>query len=483
MPLDGIDWDGCSLLVQAAPGHELELRIDGEHFVRMTTGSGATRQGFRFAPAGDRRMQIQLFAGGVPLHAPVQAVWGEPGLEPFTGPLEPLGMLERQVESYMLTDGSAASVDECVIIMPVYNAAPAVTRCLAALREHTPAGARLLVIDDASTDPAIPPLLAVAAGWPGVTVLRNEVNLGFTRTVNRALAECADAADVVLLNADTVVGPGWLAGLRQAAWADPRHATATAVSDNAGAFSVPELEQANLLPGAWEIRDAARALLQQGGRSFPRLPTGNGFCMYIRHDARRQVGLLDAAAFPRGYGEENDWCQRAEAHGWVHVIAGSVLVAHARSQSFGDAERHALGQAGMAVLRSRYPRYEAMVGAQLWSYERLVLNWRVRRLWREARVAPRPRVLLQQAADESGWIGWEAWQLQQDAGTVRLLDQDGNEQAAAGTGQRHSDPGDWLQRYGFEAVAAGTSTELVRAGTALGIPIAGSAAEIGWAFR
>jgi len=41
---------------------------------------------------------------------------------------------------------------------------------------------------------------------------------------------------------------------------------------------------------------------------------------------RPLVGELDAEHFGRGYGEENDFCQRAIAAGWRNVIAADVFV-------------------------------------------------------------------------------------------------------------------------------------------------------------
>ncbi len=424
-PLEKLHWDGCTLSLQVHPGRAVELLIDGERFISWPRdGDGRYRQSFGFAPGGRTHMQIQVMCDDAPLHAPLAVRWGEPGVRKNPSPSLELCQLDAHAEKYLSTDRGVGGDSQTVIIVPVFNAGAMVARCLAALREHTPGGAQLLLIDDASTEPAITPLLTMASAWPNVSVLKNPHNMGFTATVNRGLAECAADADVVLLNSDTEVGPAWLSGLRTAAWARPDHATATAVSDNAGAFSVPELEQANRLPERWSLVDAARSLLHGAGRAYPDLPTGNGFCMYIRHDARAQVGELDAEAFPAGYGEENDWCQRAEQLGWLHVIAGNVLVGHARSQSFGEQRRLELGAAGMQVLRQRYPDYEAKVSARLFSFARLVLDWRVRRLWRGAKAAPRPRVLLYSELDANAWHGWAAWRLHHDGQLLRLLDAD-----------------------------------------------------------
>lgn len=478
-----LSWDGATLHARVATPQVLALHLDGVPFTRSRGAVTELRQGFRFPPGGHACLQFQLHAAGQPLHAPLCAWWGRAGLAPASAPPPALHLPEPVTECTVTAPVALAGAPQQRIIVPVYNAAPAVARCLASLRQHTRAGARLLLVDDASTDPGVAPLLEMARQWPGVELLRNARNLGFTATVNRALARCAPDADVVLLNADTEVGPGWLAGLAQAAWSAPRIATATAVSDNAGAFSVPELERENPLPDGWGGVAAARALLQHAGRVLPRLPTGNGFCMYLRHDARAEVGVLDEAAFPAGYGEENDWCQRAERRGWEHVIAGHVFVRHARSQSFGAARREALGAVGMQVLRTRYPDYEAKVGAQLFSWERLVLDWRVRRLWREGGAPPRPRVLLPAAAAADAWSGWCVWRLRRRAAAWQLLDADGSERARSAEATLPAALAGWLQRYAIEAAAPALGTAVLQLCSGLGIPVATAPEAIAHAFR
>ena len=213
---------------------------------------------------------------------------------------------------------------------------------------------RLILIDDASTDAQVGVLLASYENRADILVRHNAQNLGYTHSTNLGITLAGDA-DVVLLNSDTQVGPRWLDALRQAAYSDERIGTVTAVSDNAGAFTVPELEQSCPIPSRWSLPMAQRALLQNAGGCLPELPTGNGFCMFVKRAMLDRVGALDAEAFPSGYGEENDLCQRAERFGFRHVIAGNVFVHHERSASFGEARRAALGVQGMQVLRSRYP--------------------------------------------------------------------------------------------------------------------------------
>jgi len=394
-------WDGRRLEWDGAAAHaaaEIDLCIDGVVFER--TRRDAPYAQFDFAPSGCAELEFSLRAGTELLGAPWRVLHGTPaapGVDQWQGPVHAMQPLPPAPAAPR--DSGAART---AIVVPIYNSPQLVQRCIAAVLRWTRAPARLILIDDASPDAGIGALLARYDGAEHILVRRNERNLGYTRSSNLGI-ELAAADDVVLLNSDTEVGPCWLQALRAVAGADAGIGTVTAVSDNAGAFSVPELEQYCPIPERWTLPQAQRALLQHAGGCVPELPTGNGFCMFVKRRMFERVGVLDAAAFPSGYGEENDLCQRAERAGFRHAIAGNVLVRHARSASFGEARRLELGAQGMAVLRARYPDYEAKVGATLFGFTRRVLDYRVRRIYadrdhRYAALPPRPRVLLTRGA-------------------------------------------------------------------------------------
>ncbi|MFC4818829.1 glycosyltransferase family 2 protein [Dokdonella ginsengisoli] len=400
-PLRAAAWNGTQLRLEFEPGHAdtVALDLDGAYFAQSPLDAHAHADfTFAFAPSGHDWLQLMPRRGrdGEALaERPLHVRLGSAGIGAADAPPPPLAPPAAAAQPVPF--GVDAAAAEVAIVVPVYDAPELVGRCLDSVLAWTTGRVRLIVVDDASPDPRIAPLLARYARVAGVEVLRIAENRGFTATANRGI-DAAGRADVVLLNADTEVGPNWLTGLRRAAHARDDVGTATAVSDNAGAFSVPELEQANELPPGWSFERAARTLWQQAGLAYPALPTGNGFCLYIRRAVIERVGKLDEAAFPQGYGEENDFCQRAAQAGLRHLIAGNVLVRHARSASFGEERRRRLGEAGMAVLRERWPDYEAEVGRTLFSFERRVLDWRVRRAFADA-AAARPRLL---------WVGANA---------------------------------------------------------------------------
>jgi GT2 family glycosyltransferase len=376
----------------------VELCIDGVIFERIVLNPAMRlcERDFAFPPSGRADMEFSLrSAGGAVIGSPWRVLHGKAapaGVAQWQGAVRAMQLLPTAALPVWGTAPATA------IVVPIYNSPALVQRCITAVLRWTNGAACLILIDDASSDAQINTLLAGYEGRPDVIVQRNAQNLGYTRSTNLGI-ELAGDADVVLLNSDTEVGPRWLDGLRQAAYSDDSIGTVTAVSDNAGAFSVPELEQACPIPSRWSLPMTQRAILQNAGGCLPELPTGNGFCMFVKRAMLDRVGVLDAAAFPSGYGEENDLCQRAEHAGFRHVIAGNVFVHHERSASFGEARRAALGAQGMQVLRSRYPDYEAKVGATLFSFVRRVLDYRVRRLYADrdgifSALPPRPRIML-----------------------------------------------------------------------------------------
>ena len=99
-----------------------------------------------------------------------------------------------------------------LICVPVYGGLDSVERCLDALAAATVAAERrVLLIDDASPDARIAPLLArYALTMANTQYRRNRSNRGFTWNVNQAFTAAQPDEAVCLLNSDTLVTTGWL---------------------------------------------------------------------------------------------------------------------------------------------------------------------------------------------------------------------------------------------------------------------------------
>ena len=259
-----------------------------------------------------------------------------------------------------------------VIVIPVFDAPEAFQACLDSLRQHTPQNAPVIVVDDASLRSETTTLMKDLKSDPRFTVLRNRRNKGYTASVNSGV-RAAGRADVVLLNSDTRVTAGWLEGLTALAFADRRLATVTAMSDNGGAFSFPEQGRINGINGVSSDAYAAGIIRATKGCRAPSVPTGSGFCMWIRRAALDQTGLFDTKAFARGYGEENDFCMRAASHGWRHVVSPWSYVFHKNAASFKD-EKADLVKQGLEIVVQRYPDYFRQVSRAFDSAEMKALR-------------------------------------------------------------------------------------------------------------
>ncbi|SOD98789.1 glycosyltransferase [Caenispirillum bisanense] len=241
------------------------------------------------------------------------------------------------------------------VVVPVYRGLDETRRCLESVLATVRPPDGIVVIDDCSPEPEVTQWLrALAAREPRLRLLRNEVNLGFVGTVNRAMA-LEPERDVLLLNSDTEVSGDWLARMQRAAYGDPRIATVTPFSNNATICSWPRFCADNALPPGIGREELHTAFAAANDGAIIDVPTGVGFAMYIRRDALDALGLFDAEAFGKGYGEENDFCRRAAKAGWRNVLLADTFVYHAGAVSFGvDAAR--LDTATKALLKL-HPEY------------------------------------------------------------------------------------------------------------------------------
>ena len=92
-------------------------------------------------------------------------------------------------------------------------------RCLDALAAtDADATVDVVVVDNASVDGSLERL---SAGYPDVTFVANDRNLGFAEGCNRAMRDLDGVDHVALVNNDAVVEPGWLTALLDAADSSP----------------------------------------------------------------------------------------------------------------------------------------------------------------------------------------------------------------------------------------------------------------------
>ena len=221
--------------------------------------------------------------------------------------------------------GAVEALDVAVIIVN-YNAGAYLSRCLEALDRQTIRGFRTLVVDNASTDGSAD---SIETGFPGVTLIRAERNLGFAAGNNRGLAQAGDARWIVLLNPDAFPAPDWLERLLAAAASHPEYsffgcrmrlAASPALLD--GTADVYHLSGAS-----WR-RDHGAAL--ESGASMPEEIFGPcaAAALYARA-ALDEVGGFDERYFC--YHEDVDLAFRLRLRGHRCLYVPDAMVDHVSS--------------------------------------------------------------------------------------------------------------------------------------------------------
>jgi GT2 family glycosyltransferase/glycosyltransferase involved in cell wall biosynthesis len=323
------------LRLQRAPGPRASLK---EYLTRYPAVARSARSD---KPAPD----VVPVPGPVP--APVAARRSDPDL--VSGPVsETVLPIRRRVD----------------VVVPVHNALEDVKLCLHALaRCETGFDQQIIVINDGS-DPETTRWLrqaCAALDTPQVQfhLIDHKGNKGYTKAVNTGLRH-SDAPFVVTLNSDTIVTPFWLDGLVRCMESDPAIGITGPMSNAASWQNVPDLLDdkkkfaVNALPTGLSPEAMAGIVRRASARTYPRAPFVNGFCFMLRREVIDKIGHLDEKAFPRGYGEENDLCIRARDAGFALAYADDTYVYHAKSKSFGSAQRDKLSKAGTLALKTKH---------------------------------------------------------------------------------------------------------------------------------
>lgn len=240
------------------------------------------------------------------------------------------------------------------IIVPVYNGLEYFDKLFAGI-EKTRMQYRLIIVDDHSPDIRVKEYLEkYAASNPRVVLLRNEKNMGFLPSVNRALSMAEN--HVALVNTDVEVPEEWLERLMQPILTKEKVATSTPFTTCGTICSFPNFcEDNEIFEGMklHEVDEVFHTIKPQ----YPSMPTGIGFCMGMNIHVIREIGVLDEESFGKGYAEENDWCQRAIKAGYKNVHVDNLFVYHKHGGSFTSEEKQRLLNKNLMTLTAKHPNY------------------------------------------------------------------------------------------------------------------------------
>jgi GT2 family glycosyltransferase len=220
----------------------------------------------------------------------------------------------------------------------------------------------LVLVDDGNRNPDITAALeAQKSRGERVSVITLDQNVGHIEAVSRGF-ELWRGEHVVWANIDTILPPHWLERLVGPMLADPSIASTTPFANSASICGFPHMPGDNPIYLGLDSDqvDAAFAGLAPDGVAID-LPSGVGFCMGMNSRAIDRIGFLERGTFGAGYGEENDWCQKALRAGMRNVLVPNLFVYHKHGGSFPSDAKQRLIERNLKIIRDRYPHYDGDV--------------------------------------------------------------------------------------------------------------------------
>jgi GT2 family glycosyltransferase len=256
----------------------------------------------------------------------------------------------------LMAGSGAAETPVVDVAIVTWNTRETTLKAIESLLAAAPAGMRVLIRDNASSDGTAE---AISAAYPQVELDAGDRNLGFAGGVNTILRR-STAPWVLLLNPDAWPDAGAIERLLDCAG---RHPRAAAVA--------PKLLRPDdrLEPSAWPFPSLGVTLASAVRRDrniWPhdaerRVDWAVGAAWLIRREALVAIGLLDESLFM--YAEDLEWCWRARDTGWEIWFTPDAVVRHignvSGAQRFGERQPAAWIANSVLVYRRRHGRLSA----------------------------------------------------------------------------------------------------------------------------
>lgn len=208
------------------------------------------------------------------------------------------------------------------IIVVTYNAPKELERCISGIRVRT-AGLdyRLTVV--VNDDKGAATLGVLSRLQPGINVIRNWGNCGFSKAANIAIRS-TNRPYIALVDDDVEVTSGWLRGLLNS----------MRKSDCRGIVGCKVLSPgrrifcSHVTLASGVLRRVGYGEADTGQKDYARsVAAVNGACWLMRRELTVAAGLFDERFFPSQY-EDIDYCLRARRAGYKVFYNGAVSVLH-----------------------------------------------------------------------------------------------------------------------------------------------------------
>ena len=207
------------------------------------------------------------------------------------------------------------------VIIITWNKENLLKNCLSSLEKQTYKNFQTIVVDNGSSDRTIE---FIKEFYPKIKIINLEKNLGFSIAANEGI-KASESKYVILLNNDTVVDKNFVKNLFESLDNHREYCACTA--------KIIDYFNKNILASAGDI-------MNNVGQSFSRgfgdridkfdrpeevfLITGGA--SIFRKNVFKKIGFFDEDYFM--YGEDSDWCFRAQLFGYKFCYEPKAIVYH-----------------------------------------------------------------------------------------------------------------------------------------------------------
>jgi len=246
------------------------------------------------------------------------------------------------------------------IIIPIYNGFSYLEPLFRSIKKSKTINLNLIVINDASSDERVVPFLnEIRLEFENFILISNERNLGFVKSINKGVALTKN--HFVILNSDVEVPQNCFEKLIQPIYTNPNIASVTPFTNSGTICSFPNFNTDNVIFGNGDLNTINSIFEAYFDGEYIELPTGVGFCMAINKNVVNEIDFFDEDTFVKGYGEENDWCQRALKAGYLNILLTNTYVYHKHGGSFLTKEKSQLLERNLENLSIKHPNYNSDV--------------------------------------------------------------------------------------------------------------------------
>ena len=218
------------------------------------------------------------------------------------------------------------------IVIINHNLYEYIKNLINSIRQFTPAYTyEIIVVDNGSTDASLPYLMQ----QKDVKVIVNEENEGFPAGCNQGM-KVAQGNEILLLNNDTLVTPGWLSNLRNALYSDDQIGAVGPMTNYCSNGQQIEVPYDNELDVQYmtEMEEFASNYNVSDSSKWRKWMKLVGYCMLIRREVYEKVGDMDERFSPGNY-EDDDYSMRIRQAGYELLLCEDTFIHHFGSVSFG----------------------------------------------------------------------------------------------------------------------------------------------------